>query len=74
MYHSQGYKLKSLNTFMLRKTKYFSHFLKDKGFKDTVVNRALTSLRGGSFEITLTVPLSYVFGLLCVKGLYSCST
>ena len=29
-----------------------------KGFKGTVVNRALPSLHGGSLEITLTVPLS----------------
>ena len=27
-------------------------------FKGTVVNHALISLHGGSFEITLTVPLS----------------
>ena len=27
------------------------------GFKGTVVNRALPPLHGGSFEITLTVPL-----------------
>ena len=29
----------------------------DKAFKDTVVNQALQSLKGGSLEITLTVPL-----------------
>ena len=29
----------------------------DKGFKGTVVNRALPSLHKGSLEITLTVPL-----------------
>ena len=28
-----------------------------KGWKDTVVNRALSSLHGGSMEITLTLPL-----------------
>ena len=29
----------------------------DKAFKDTVVNQALPSLKGGSLENTLTVPL-----------------
>ena len=32
-------------------------------FKDTVVNRALASLHGGSLEITLTVPLNSIFNV-----------
>ena len=31
--------------------------LTDKAFKDTVVNRALSSLHGGSLKIMLTLPL-----------------
>ena len=39
--------------------KSYSDFRVDKAFKDNkMVNRALTSLNGGSFEIALTVPLS----------------
>ena len=41
-----------------RNLRYFLHFCSDKGFKGTVVNRALLSLHEGSLEITLTVPLT----------------
>ena len=39
----------------LQKQKYY--YLYRKSFKGTVVNRALSSLHGGSLEITFTVPL-----------------
>ena len=38
----------------------FPHFWAGKGFKGSVVNRALSSLHGGSLEITLTVPLTFL--------------
>ena len=38
--------------------KYFPQCWSDKGFK---VNRALSSLNGGSLKITLTVPLNNLF-------------
>ena len=46
------------NTFNPRKkTICLSHYLSDKGFKGTVVNRALPSLHEGSLKTTCTVPL-----------------
>ena len=39
-----------------------------KAFKGTVVNRALSSLRGGSLEITLTVPLNSVLVVINKNG------
>ena len=36
---------------------YLIHSPSDKGFKGTIVNRALPSLHEGSLEIMLTVPL-----------------
>ena len=41
--------------FLLSKNIYYN--CSDNGFKCTFVNRALSSLHGGSFEIMLTVPL-----------------
>lgn len=38
-----------------RKQQYLPHHLPDKGFKATVVDRALTSLHWGTLEMTLTV-------------------
>ena len=45
--------------YSLKKQKhgYLIHRGPDKAFKGTVVNRAYTSLHGGSHEITFTVPL-----------------
>ena len=45
-----------INIFLVRKT-----ILSEQGFKGTVVNRTLSSLLGGSLEITLTVPLKTIF-------------
>ena len=50
--------------FKIEKVRYLTHFLSDEGFKGTVVNRTLSSLNYGSFEITLTVPL-------CVRNHFS---
>ena len=47
--------------FKQKKHWYLIHAWSDKAFKDTVVNRALWSLQGGFFEITLTVPLNSSF-------------
>ncbi len=41
--------------------RYVSTRLTVKGFKGTIVNRALSSLHGGSREITLTVPLWNIY-------------
>ena len=44
----------------------------DKAFKGTFVNRALSSLHGGSLEITLTVPLiasTTSLGLFCIQNI-----
>ena len=41
-----------------KKHVYLIYTWSDKVFKSTVVNRALSSLQGGSLGITLTVPLS----------------
>ena len=49
-------KLSEINTYKTRKTK--------KGFMSTVVNRAFSSLHGGSLKITLTVPFIFT-GQLC---------
>ena len=53
--------------FKTRKTT-ISPTLPDKGFKGTVRNRALTSLHGGSLEITLTFPLMSLFCLVIYPG------
>ena len=54
-----------------KKQAYLLHTWSDKAFKCTVVNRTLSSLPGGSLEITLTVPLSaarvYFQGVDCVS-------
>ena len=47
--------------FKQKKHWYLIHAWSDKAFKATVVNRALSSLQGGFFEITLTVPLNSSF-------------
>ena len=52
--------LSELNTFKQIKPAKF-RYKSDKVFKVTVVNRALPSLHGGSLEITLTVPLIYIY-------------
>jgi len=44
------------------------HTLSGKVFNGTVVNHALSSLRGGSLEITLTVP--YILFLISNLPLY----
>ena len=49
-------KLTEIKTPRLRR--FLPRFLTDKGFKGTVVNRALQSLHGGSLGITFTVPLT----------------
>ena len=36
-----------------KRKKYLTHYLSDKGFNGTIVNRTLPSLHGGSLEITL---------------------
>ena len=46
-----------LNSLHKQKHGVLIYIQSDKTFKDTVVNRTLTSLHGGSHEITLTVPL-----------------
>ena len=51
-------KLTGKKQFLSKKRQYLPHFLSDKSFKDTVLNRALPSLHRGSLEITLTVPLN----------------
>ena len=53
--------LSELNTFRFWITIVSSKFLSDKGFKDIVLNRAMSSSHGGSLESTLTVPLRYFF-------------
>ena len=47
--------------------KYISHIIDQKGFKSTVVNRALTSLSGGSLNITQTVPLISMYVKDCLS-------
>ena len=46
---------------------YLIHTRSDKAFKGTVVNQTLTSLPGGSLEITLTVPFNIDKYLHCLK-------
>ena len=46
-----------------QKHEFLIHALLDNPFKGTVVNRTLPSLHGGSFEITLTVPLNLSQGV-----------
>ena len=48
--------MKKKNLKTKQKLAYISH-RPDKAFKGTVVNRELSSLHGGSLEITITVPL-----------------
>ena len=50
----------NLTLLNVEKRKYLPHYWSDKVFKGTVVHRVLSSLHGGSFEITLTVPLGSV--------------
>ena len=38
--------------------------LSEKAYKGAVLNQALTSLHGGSLEITLTVPLTVPYSYL----------
>ena len=40
----------------LEKRQYLLHYGSDKGFKGTAVNLSLSSLHGGSLEITLNLP------------------
>ena len=47
----------NVNSLMKQKHRYLTHTLSDKGFKGTLVNRALHPLHGGPFEITLKFPL-----------------
>ena len=49
--------LSKINTLNLVKRQYLPHFLSDKDFKGTVMNRILQSFYGGLLEIRLTVPL-----------------
>ena len=44
-------------TYKLEKQHYLPHYWSDQGFKRIVVDRAMPSLHGGSFEIMLTVTL-----------------
>ena len=46
------------------KTNIQKYMLKKKGFKTTVVNRALSSLHRGSLEITITIPLNRILTML----------
>ena len=39
--------------------KIYNHTSSDKAYQGTFVNQELTSLHGGSLEITLTVPLNW---------------
>ena len=50
-------KFTEINTFQDNKNDANFNIFSDKGFKGTVVNRALLYLYGGSLRITLTVPL-----------------
>ena len=47
----------NINTLKKQKHEYLIHTWSDKGFKGTVVNRALSSLHAGSLEIIRTVTL-----------------
>ena len=51
-------KLTEINTYRVRKTTVSSTSVSDKGFKGTVVNRALPSLHGGLLEIRLIQSLN----------------
>ena len=48
----------NLTLLNLEKRHYLPHFLSNKCFKGTVVNRALQIVRERSHEITRTVPLN----------------
>ena len=48
---------KETKQFKETKTWISKSHLTDKAFKDTVVNRALSSLHGGSLKTMLTLPL-----------------
>ena len=41
--------------------KIYNHTLSDKAYQGTFVNQELTSLHGGSLEITLTVPIQNTY-------------
>ena len=43
----------------LEKRQYLPHYWSDDSFKGNVWNQALTSLHGGSLQITRTVPIIY---------------
>ena len=55
----------NINLSLIDKKNIFPTLLIKKGFKRTVVNRALTSLSGGSLEITQTVPLISMYEKDC---------
>ena len=59
--------LKEISTFELQKNDNIFHII--KGLENNVLNRTLPSLHGGSFKITLTVPLKFFTNqtLLIVK-------
>jgi len=52
----------SLTLFELEKRRYLQNWLSDKGFKGTIVNRALPSLHGDLLDsmLNFTVPLRVV--------------
>ena len=56
--HIRIYGETNKNKHFLKTTAVISKFLIRYGFKGFVVNRALTSLHGGSLETRLTVPLN----------------
>ena len=45
-------------SFQTYKHRYLIRTWSEKGFKGTVVNWAMSSLHGGSLEISLTIPLT----------------
>ena len=47
------------NMFKKISDKIYNHTSSDKAYQGTFVNQELTSLHGGSLEITLTVPLNW---------------
>ena len=56
-----------INSLKEQKDWYLIHTWSDKAFKGTIVNQTLSSLHGGSLEITLTcysVPLRWTFNLI----------
>ena len=49
-----------MNSLKKQKNAYLIHTWSDEAFKGTVVNRTMSSLHGGSLEITLTVPINAI--------------